>query len=69
MILKSLHYLETRLDPTTFFRANRQQIINLKWVEKIDTWFGGKLRITLQGGLLIEVSRRQAVKLREILSF
>lgn len=70
MILKSLNYLEQRLDPSTFFRANRQQIINLKWVERVDPWFSGQLKVILKnGGQEVEVSRRQAVKLREILSF
>ena len=30
LILRSLNQLEERLDPTSFFRANRQEIINLK---------------------------------------
>lgn len=69
LILKSLNYMESRLDPQFFFRANRQQIINLSWVAKVDSWFGGKLKIELRDGHEIEVSRRQAVKLKEVLSF
>lgn len=69
LILKSLNYLESRLDPQTFFRANRQQIVNLRWVTQLVPWFGGKLKIELRNGETIEVSRRQAVKLKEILSF
>ena len=30
LIPKSLNYLEARLDPNVFFRANRQQMINLR---------------------------------------
>lgn len=69
LILKSLNYLESRLDPQTFFRANRQQIINLKWVAQLLPWLGGKLKIELKDGQSIEVSRRQVAKLKEILSF
>ena len=36
MITRTLNYLESRLDDKTFFRANRQQIINLKWIERIE---------------------------------
>jgi len=69
MILKSLNHLETRLDPQHFFRANRQQMVNLKWIEKLDPWLNGKLKITLRDGEEVEVSRRQATKLRTLLSF
>ena len=50
MITRTLNYLETRLDDKTFFRANRQQIINLKWIERIEPWFSGSLRIYMKGG-------------------
>ncbi len=69
LILKSLNYMEARLDTNQFFRINRQQIINLKWVENIEPWFSGKLKVKLRGGQEAEVSRRQASKLREFLSF
>ncbi|PHN05536.1 LytR/AlgR family response regulator transcription factor [Flavilitoribacter nigricans] len=68
LIQRSLNQLESRLDPQLFFRANRQQMINLQWIEHIDTWFNGKLRIRLRGGEEVEVSRRQAAKFKDILS-
>jgi two-component system LytT family response regulator len=57
---RSLVNLEQRLDPKLFFRANRQQIINLEFVEEVDMGVGGRLHIQLRGGPEIEVSRRQA---------
>ena len=36
LIRRSLNALEARLDPTVFFRANRQQMINLPWVRTVD---------------------------------
>lgn len=68
LIQRSLNQLETRLDPQLFFRVNRQQMINLQWIEHIDTWFNGKLKIRLRGGEEVEVSRRQATKFKDILS-
>lgn len=68
LIQRSLNQLESRLDPQLFFRINRQQMINLQWIEHIDTWFSGKLRIRLRGGEEVEVSRRQAAKFKDILS-
>lgn len=57
---KSLVNLEQRLDPKLFFRANRQQLINLQFIEEVDVGVGGRLHIQLRGGPEIEVSRRQA---------
>lgn len=68
MIHKSLNALDERLDDRTFFRASRKHIINLGWVEKIDTWFNGGLLVQLRGGEKIEVSRRQAARFKEMMS-
>lgn len=65
LIHRSLNALEDRLDPTSFFRANRQEIINLKFIEKIEPYFSNSYLVTLKGGKTIEVSRRQAQKFRE----
>jgi two-component system, LytTR family, response regulator len=68
MILKSLNNLEKKLDSKTFFRANRKHIINLKWIQKSETWFNGGLLVTVNGEETIEISRRQAAKLKDIMS-
>ncbi|VXD17561.1 LytTR family DNA-binding domain-containing protein [Marinoscillum sp. 108] len=68
MIHKSLNALDERLDDRTFFRASRKHIINLGWVENIDTWFNGGLLVQLKGGEKIEVSRRQAARFKERMS-
>jgi len=68
LILRTLNYLDERLDNKSFFRANRKHIINLKWVENIEPWLNGGLLAKLKGGHKIEVSRRQAVKFKEMLS-
>lgn len=68
LILKSLNALEERLDQKVFFRANRKHIINLMMIQKLDTHFNGGLKVTLQGGEEIEISRRQAVKFKESMS-
>lgn len=69
LILKSLNSLEERLDDHVFFRANRKHIINLHWIEKIEPYFNGGLLVELKGGEKIEVSRRQTVKFKEMMSF
>jgi len=74
MILKSLNSLEERLDSKIYFRANRKHIINLNWIDKIEPWFSGGLLVTLKagdvgpGGEKIEISRRQAIKFKDLMS-
>lgn len=68
LILRTLNYLDERLDPKSFFRANRKHIVNLKWIESIETWLNGGLLVKLKGGHKIEVSRRQAIKFKDRLS-
>lgn len=68
LILKSLNALEERLDDKVFFRANRKHIINMRWIEKIEPYFNGGLLLELKGGEKIEVSRRQTVKFKEMMS-
>lgn len=68
LINRSLNHLETRLDPRVFFRANRSQIINLKAVRGIHTWFGGRLLAELEGDQEVTLSRRRARAFRELMS-
>jgi two-component system, LytTR family, response regulator len=65
LILKSLNALEERLDEGQFFRANRKQIINLEFIDKIHPHFNGGLKVILSCGEDIEISRRQASKFKE----
>ena len=69
LIPRTLAQLEVRLDPKVFFRANRQQIINLHFVAGVEPWFSHSLLLTLRGGAeVVEVSRQQSVRFRELLS-
>ena len=68
MIHKSLNALDEKLDNKSFFRVSRKHIINLEWVEEIETWFNGGLMVKLKGGEKVEVSRRQATKFKDLMS-
>jgi len=68
LILRSLNSLEERLDPEHFFRANRKFIINLNWISTIENWFNGGLQVELREGEKVEISRRQAIKFKEMMS-
>jgi two-component system LytT family response regulator len=60
LLLRSLASLEPRLDERRFFRANRQQLINLDFVAAVELGVGGRLHVQLRGGPEVEISRRQA---------
>lgn len=69
LILRSLNSFEEKLDQEYFFRANRKFIINLDWIEKVENWFNGGLQVELKTGEKVEISRRQAIRFKETLSF
>lgn len=68
LILRSLNSLEERLDPKLFFRANRKFIVNLNWINGIENWFNGGLQVSLKDGEKVEISRRQAIRFKEMMS-
>ena len=68
LIYRSLSTLEQRLPADDFFRINRQQVVNLHFIERIETWFSHGLKIWLKGGEECEVSRRAARAFRQKLS-
>jgi two-component system LytT family response regulator len=68
LIHRTLNSLDERLSHQMFFRANRQQIINLNYIEKIEPFFNSGFLMFLKDGTKVEVSRRQAVKFKELMS-
>jgi DNA-binding LytR/AlgR family response regulator len=66
-IRRTLSQLEARLDPACFFRAHRSAIVNLDRVQEIIPWFKGSHRLRLTTGAEVDLSRRRARALREIL--
>src|SRR5699024_10527788 len=69
LLKKSLNSIEDSLSPRYFFRANRQVIVNIKYIQKVNPWFNGGYRIQLPYNRTFDVSRRQAAKMNELLSF
>lgn len=67
-VKKSLNQLEARLPQRLFFRANRQAIINLEAIAGIAEAVGEGYEVTLSDGRLVEVSRRNATRLKALLS-
>ena len=68
-IRRSLSKIEQRLPAQTFFRINRQQIINLTFVQSIEEWVNDGYRVVMKDGMELEVSRRHSVRLKAAMSF
>lgn len=68
MIYKSLNMLETRLPSQMFFRANRNQIINITHIKNIASNVGASIEIQLHDNSRIEVSRRQTSAFKKLWS-
>ena len=69
LIHKSLNQMDEKLSENTFFRANRQEIFNIDYIEDVDVLQRNVIQITLKTGKLIELSNRQSVKFKELTSF
>ncbi len=69
LLPRSLNYVEARLDTNTFFRANRQDIINLNFIDRIEPWIGDGLMIVMQDKTEVISSRRQARELKQRMEF
>ncbi|MHA7865292.1 LytR/AlgR family response regulator transcription factor [Flagellimonas marinaquae] len=68
MLYKSLNQVEEKLPEDSFFRANRQQIVNTDYIENVVPWFNGKLKLTMKNGEEVEVSRRQSYIFKDKMS-
>ncbi|PRX53667.1 LytR/AlgR family response regulator transcription factor [Flagellimonas meridianipacifica] len=68
LLYKSLNQIEEKLPEDSFFRVNRQQIINTNYIESVVPWFNGKLKLKMKNGDEIEVSRRQSYIFKDKMS-
>ena len=68
-IKKSLTQVEERLPAKFFFRANRQYIVNLQAISSIEEDIKDGYLVTMSNGKAIDISRRQALDLKDLLSF
>ena len=67
LIRSSLNALEARLDASAFFRASRNHIVNLRFVESVEGGVDDSYTLRLRSGQTVAVSRRQSQRLRETL--
>ena len=67
-IYKSLSKIEARLPERTFFRANRQQMVNLKFVKELDDTVAGSYKLIMLDGTVVKVSRNHSARLKAAFS-
>ncbi len=68
LLYKSLSQVEEKLPNDVFFKCNRQQIINTNHIKSVVPWHNGTLKLTLNIGIEIEVSRRQSYIFKDKMS-
>ncbi|WP_035651690.1 LytTR family DNA-binding domain-containing protein [Flavobacterium sp. ASV13] len=61
---RSLRQWEEMLDENVFFRINRTEIVNIKYIHDLNKTIDGGLEIKLKTGELLKVSKRQSVKFK-----
>ena len=65
----SLSKVESRLDPTVFFKASRSELIRIDAIERIEPGIKtGSFVAFMHSGQMIELSRRQAQTLKQLFS-
>ncbi|MEZ4887049.1 MAG: LytTR family DNA-binding domain-containing protein [Chitinophagales bacterium] len=67
---ESLEQLQNQLDPSLFFRINRQQIIHIEAIHKIHSWFNHRFKLDMSQGKEQEfiVSRKRTKEFKEWLN-
>ena len=68
-VKKSLNSMEERLPKKFFFRVSRQHIVNLQAIIAIEESLRDGYYVTMKDGKVLEVSRRNASELKDLLSF
>jgi two-component system LytT family response regulator len=66
LLLRSMNYMEEKLDPKIFFRASRKHIINFEFIESINFWHNNGIIARMNDGREIEFSRRQAIRFKSV---
>lgn len=62
----TLGELERRLEPDTFFRLNRSEIVRASAIREVQPWFHGDARVVLHDGTVLSWSRRYRARAGEL---
>jgi two-component system, LytTR family, response regulator len=67
LLRESLNTLETRLDPTQFFRVHRSAIVNIDRIRELQPYFHGNYVLILHDGTKLKLSRARRDRLESAL--
>jgi DNA-binding LytR/AlgR family response regulator len=45
---QSIAELERRLDPERFLRVHRSALVNVDWIQEVNSWFAGRVILSLK---------------------
>lgn len=67
LLEQNLSQLESQLEPTKFFRINRNLLVHIDAIKKVHTWLGGRLKLELTNPCSVEtiVSRERVNDFKE----
>ncbi len=68
LLHRSLQKVEERLPTAEFFKANRAQIININYITHIESLYKGGMVVEINKKHKVEISQRQAVLFKELMS-
>ena len=64
----TLQELESRLDPAKFARIHRSHIVNIDFINELQSWFHGDYKVLLKDGTSLRLSRRYSERFLNIFS-
>jgi len=66
LVYLSLSEFEQRLDPAQFLRIHRSHVVNLDFVDHLESFDAGRLRVTMRDGTSLMASRVKSKELRHL---
>ena len=66
LVYLSLGEFERRLDPAQFLRIHRSHLVNLDFVDHLESFDAGRLRVTMRDGTALMASRVKSKELRHL---
>ena len=66
LVYLTLNEFERRLDPAQFLRIHRSHVVNLDFVDHLESFDAGRLRVTMRDGTALMASRVKSKELRHL---
>ena len=67
LVRETMNGIESRLDPSQFFRIHRSAIVNVAFIKDLRPWFTGEYIVRLQNGKELTLTRSHRESLRRLM--